>query len=187
LTSAGTSGGGRDLNRRRTATSARHEPAEPDVNRRGVWNPVGTPNQVRAHTANRAKGLTGARSPGCGHARRWLQASCHPPSRGGFVMVPAGSWLGCELRLGYVDEHRLPAAGVEPVARWHPTEGGTAHYGVPGPSPGQGAGLPLSSGQLAASKDLAEGAAAEGHAGRATAGVCLKPVCGNRDQHGLTG
>jgi len=50
----------------------------------------------------------------------YLQAPCDPLSPDGFVSIPAGPGLGHELRWDYINQHRLPAAEVEPVAPLHP-------------------------------------------------------------------
>ena len=53
-------------------------------------------------------------------ATPYLQATCDPLSPDGFVSVPQGPGLGHQLHWDYIDQHRLPAAEVEPVAPLHP-------------------------------------------------------------------
>ena len=50
----------------------------------------------------------------------YLRAPCDPLSSDGFVSIPQGPGLGHELAWEYIDQHRLPAAEVEPVAPLHP-------------------------------------------------------------------
>jgi len=50
----------------------------------------------------------------------YLHAPCDPLIPDGLVSIPQGPGLGHELRWDYIDQHRLPAAEVEPVAPLHP-------------------------------------------------------------------
>ena len=50
----------------------------------------------------------------------YLHAPSDPLSSDGFVSIPQGPGLGYELRWDYIDQHRLPAPEIEPIAPLHP-------------------------------------------------------------------
>ncbi|MGZ4690633.1 MAG: enolase C-terminal domain-like protein [Acidimicrobiia bacterium] len=50
----------------------------------------------------------------------YLNASCDPVDREGFVAIPQAPGLGYDIQWDYIDDHRLPEADVDAVAPLHP-------------------------------------------------------------------